>query len=96
MIEGGGDGEGAGDGRKVSDEIGIMNYTRSLRFDDLSPATRVLWAKSGDLVGQSLLAHMLDVAAVTEELLNSGLGRPCFSCPAAGHRSMAGAAGWSA
>ena len=47
-----------------------MILSKPLRFDELSPATRVLWAKSGDLVGHSLLGHMLDVAAVAEELLN--------------------------
>lgn len=38
-------------------------------FSTLSPAARVLWAKSGDTGGHGLLAHMLDVAAVAEALL---------------------------
>ena len=46
-----------------------MNYNASPRFGDISPATRTLWAKSGDPEGHSLLAHMLDVAAVAEEVL---------------------------
>jgi hypothetical protein len=38
-------------------------------FKDLSAAARTLWAKSGDGNGHSLLAHMLDVAAVAEAIL---------------------------
>ncbi len=40
-----------------------------MRFDVLSDAARAIWAKSGDPVGHGLLAHMLDVAAVAERLL---------------------------
>lgn len=40
-----------------------------LGFKDLSAAARTLWAKSGDGNGHSLLAHMLDVAAVAEAIL---------------------------
>lgn len=39
------------------------------RFDMLSPAARVIWAKSGEPHGHGLLAHMLDVAAVARRLL---------------------------
>lgn len=39
-------------------------------FADLTPAARAIWAKSGDPVGHGLLAHLLDVAAVAERLLN--------------------------
>lgn len=38
-------------------------------FSKLSCAARVLWAKSDDAAGHGLLAHLLDVAAVTETLL---------------------------
>ncbi len=41
----------------------------ALHFSALPPHTRALWAKSGDPVGHGLLAHMLDVAAVAEVLL---------------------------
>jgi len=41
----------------------------SVTFSSLDIAVRSLWAKSGDPVGHGLLAHMLDVAAVAEELL---------------------------
>lgn len=41
----------------------------SLSYSHLSPATRLLWAKSGDPQGHGLLAHMLDVAAVVEAIL---------------------------
>lgn len=37
-----------------------------LKFSDLHPAARTLWAKSGEMRGHGLLAHMLDVAAVAE------------------------------
>ncbi len=40
-----------------------------MRFDGLTPAARAIWAKSGDPAGHGLLAHMLDVAAVAERLL---------------------------
>lgn len=39
------------------------------RFDTLSPAARAIWAKSGDPHGHGLLAHMLDVAAVAQRLI---------------------------
>lgn len=39
------------------------------RFDELPRAARALWAKSGDNTGHGLLAHMLDVAAVAEQIL---------------------------
>lgn len=42
---------------------------RPIRFDELSPYVRVIWAKSGENGGHGLLAHMLDVAAVAEALL---------------------------
>lgn len=40
-----------------------------MRFSELSAACRYLWAKSGDGRGHGLLAHMLDVAAVTTAIL---------------------------
>lgn len=40
-----------------------------LCFDALSPAARALWAKSGESQGHGLLAHMLDVAAVAQQVL---------------------------
>lgn len=39
------------------------------RFSTLSARARVLWAKSGDGFGHGVLAHLLDVAAVAETLL---------------------------
>lgn len=39
------------------------------RFSHLTPAARRLWAKSGEAPGHGLLAHLLDVAAVAEVLL---------------------------
>lgn len=41
----------------------------NLRFQDLPPAVRHLWAKSGERHGHSLVCHMLDVAAVAEIIL---------------------------
>ncbi|WPP45712.1 CRISPR-associated helicase Cas3' [Pseudomonas sp. AN-1] len=41
----------------------------ALHFSAFPPHARALWAKSGDPVGHGLLAHMLDVAAVAEVLL---------------------------
>lgn len=40
-----------------------------MRFSELPEAVRVLWAKSGEPQGHGLLAHMLDVAAAAEVLL---------------------------
>lgn len=40
-----------------------------LKFSDLPNATTAIWAKSDQLSGHGLLAHMLDVAAVAEALL---------------------------
>ena len=40
-----------------------------VRFEELSTAAKSVWAKSGELVGHGLLAHMLDVAAVAERLV---------------------------
>ena len=41
-----------------------------MHFESLSPAARSIWAKSGDPGGHGLLAHMLDVAAVAEQILS--------------------------
>jgi CRISPR-associated endonuclease/helicase Cas3 len=41
----------------------------NMKFSVLSPAVRSLWAKSGLKTGHGLLAHLLDVAAVVETLL---------------------------
>lgn len=41
----------------------------SLLFSALDPRVAVLWAKSGEDQGHPLLAHMLDVAAVAEAIL---------------------------
>lgn len=38
-------------------------------FSNLDPQAAVLWAKSGEDQGHPLLAHMLDVAAVAEAIL---------------------------
>jgi CRISPR-associated endonuclease/helicase Cas3 len=40
-----------------------------VKFSDLSACARAIWAKSGEPHGLGLLAHMLDVAAVTESIL---------------------------
>src|SRR5690554_1016727 len=40
-----------------------------MKFSELNPGVRALWAKSSDDGGHGLLAHMLDVAAVVEALL---------------------------
>ncbi|MFT0851839.1 CRISPR-associated endonuclease Cas3'' [Achromobacter sp. F4_2707] len=45
-------------------------YFYDMRFSSLSPPVRALWAKSSEEGGHGLLAHMLDVAAVAEEILN--------------------------
>lgn len=39
-------------------------------FEELPPAVRTLWAKSGDSGGYGVLAHLLDVAAVAEAILH--------------------------
>ncbi|MCY1273391.1 CRISPR-associated endonuclease/helicase Cas3 [compost metagenome] len=39
------------------------------RFSELDARARVIWAKSGEPFGHGLLAHLLDVAAVAETLL---------------------------
>jgi CRISPR-associated endonuclease/helicase Cas3 len=44
------------------------------RFADLLPATRAIWAKSGEPHGHGLLAHMLDVAAVAEAIVRRESG----------------------
>lgn len=41
-----------------------------MRFADLSNTTRTLWAKSGEPKGHGLVAHLLDVAAVTEAIVD--------------------------
>ncbi|BAL94034.1 CRISPR-associated helicase/endonuclease Cas3 [Rubrivivax gelatinosus] len=40
-----------------------------MRFDELAVQVRAIWAKSGDTQGHGLLAHMLDVAAVAQRIL---------------------------
>lgn len=47
-----------------------MNAKYALTFAALPPAARILWAKSGESVGHGLLAHLMDVAAVTETLVS--------------------------
>ncbi|MDT4825562.1 CRISPR-associated endonuclease/helicase Cas3 [compost metagenome] len=39
------------------------------RFSELDYRARIVWAKSGDGMGHGVLAHLLDVAAVAEALL---------------------------
>jgi CRISPR-associated endonuclease/helicase Cas3 len=43
--------------------------TTVLSFSGVGRAARTLWAKSGEAVGHGLLAHMLDVAAVAETII---------------------------
>ncbi len=54
-------------------------------FAELTPAARAIWAKSGVPAGHGLLAHILDVAAVAERLLNrephESLARMASSLP---------------
>ncbi len=38
-------------------------------FSSLNPQAAIFWAKSSDKQGHPLLAHMLDVAAVAESIL---------------------------
>ncbi|MGL5776400.1 MAG: HD domain-containing protein, partial [Aeromonas veronii] len=38
-------------------------------FSNLDPQATILWAKSGEDQGHPLLAHMLDVAAVAEAII---------------------------
>lgn len=45
--------------------------SRACSFSSLHPHARCIWAKSDDQLGHGLLAHMLDVAAVTEVLLQA-------------------------
>lgn len=40
-----------------------------LKFSDLLPETRAIWAKSAEPHGHGLLAHILDVAAVAETIM---------------------------
>ena len=54
--------------------------SKAFRFSTLPSMVRVLWAKSGEGNGHSLLAHMLDVAAVAEAILQLE--------PAATHRHL--------
>lgn len=42
---------------------------QAMRFHELPPSARCLWAKSGEPHGHGLLAHMLDVASVAEAIL---------------------------
>lgn len=50
-----------------------------MNFSQLSGGARLLWAKSGEPQGHGLLAHMLDVAAVAEVLLEH---EPCSTVKA--------------
>lgn len=40
------------------------------RFSEMPTASRLLWAKSGDVGGHSLICHMLDVAAVAGAIVD--------------------------
>lgn len=48
----------------------LLDSADSRRFDELSPACRLIWAKSGETSGHGLLCHMLDVAAVASAVLD--------------------------
>ena len=41
-----------------------------MKFSELSPGSRAIWAKSAPAASHGLLAHLLDVAAVAEALLS--------------------------
>lgn len=47
-----------------------MSVKSAERFTGLSCAARTIWAKSGEVHGHGLLAHLLDVAAVAETILD--------------------------
>src|SRR3989338_4214141 len=47
----------------------MSSQTIARKFSELSAMARVVWAKSGEKHGHSLLAHLLDVAAVVEVML---------------------------
>lgn len=51
--------------------VSAYSSSRANRFFSLHPHARCFWAKSDDQQGHGLLAHMLDVAAVTEVLLQA-------------------------
>ncbi len=51
--------------------VSAYSSSRANRFFSLHPHARCFWAKSDDQLGHGLLAHMLDVAAVTEVLLQA-------------------------
>ena len=55
----------------VTGLVSACNSSRANRFFSLHPHARCFWAKSDDQLGHGLLAHMLDVAAVTEALLQA-------------------------
>lgn len=48
----------------------LPRHSAPMQFESLSAAARSFWAKSGDPMGHGLLAHMLDVAAVAEQILS--------------------------
>ena len=54
---------------REGDEGVEMTAIQGLRFQALAADARAIWAKSGDGCGHGLLAHLLDVAAVAEVLL---------------------------
>jgi len=53
----------------TEDKPQTIEDEKPLDFKQLSPSARTLWAKSGLISCHSLLAHMLDVAAVCEAIL---------------------------
>ncbi|MDP1535442.1 MAG: CRISPR-associated endonuclease Cas3'', partial [Rubrivivax sp.] len=70
------------------------------RFDGLSPGARAIWAKSGDgersAIGHGLLAHMLDVAAVAQSVLELESPQTLAWAAAAFGLPLPGASRWIA
>lgn len=54
---------------KLSVKLTIEHVIQPVRYSELSAPAHSIWAKSGQNGGHNLLAHMLDVAAVVEVLL---------------------------
>lgn len=50
-------------------QVTVQSENSALTFANISPTIPALWAKSGESQGHSLLAHMLDVAAVAETIV---------------------------
>lgn len=63
--------DGSSDPETATGLVSASHSSRAHSFSSLHPHARCVWAKSDDQLGHGLLAHMLDVAAVTEVLLQA-------------------------